>query len=167
MQLKSRFHSHAAIKQCRDSIMLQRTEQNKECTCEQQLVLRNPLHWFQQVVFQGQAGTPRTHLRKKNKHKVVFMHGCKCTDTEASEPVFEIQEAFLMAASDTDDSGKMLQSKTVNGFDVISLIKNSISAFQGLTSLSEEAFLFKLIAIKYSCRQKQWKVPVRSNSCFN
>lgn len=31
-------------------------------TCEQQLILRNPLNRLQQVVLQSQVGTPRTFL---------------------------------------------------------------------------------------------------------
>lgn len=56
-------------------------------TCEQQLVLRDPLHRFQKVVLQRQAGTPRTHLRRRGEEEnVVYTHGYKTTKTHTETP---------------------------------------------------------------------------------
>lgn len=37
-------------------------------TCQQQPVLRDPLNWLQQVMLQGQAGTPGAHLKGESIH---------------------------------------------------------------------------------------------------
>ncbi len=38
------------------------------CTCEQELVLRYPLHRFQEVMLQSKTSTARTHLRIKEQN---------------------------------------------------------------------------------------------------